>query len=146
MRVFSALEPKAARYPRRNHQRSGHFRYDKISLTSTPQIRGTRVPVSVIVGSIADGDTREQVLQAWPVGTRGYQSRSEVRRGGVKQRRPHSSLSRRGELIARAKVDEDLPHQIADLLAARGHDATTVLAQGWQVTPDNVSWSCIQKG
>ncbi len=31
-----------------------------------PCIRGTRVPVSVIVGSIADGDTSEQILDAWP--------------------------------------------------------------------------------
>ena len=31
-----------------------------------PCIRGTRVPVSVIVGSIADGDTPEQVVDAWP--------------------------------------------------------------------------------
>jgi uncharacterized protein (DUF433 family) len=31
-----------------------------------PCIRGTRVPVSVIVGSIADGDTPEGILEAWP--------------------------------------------------------------------------------
>jgi uncharacterized protein (DUF433 family) len=31
-----------------------------------PCIKGTRVPVSVIVGSIADGDTSEQILEAWP--------------------------------------------------------------------------------
>jgi uncharacterized protein (DUF433 family) len=31
-----------------------------------PCIKGTRVPVSVIVGSIADGDTPEQILEAWP--------------------------------------------------------------------------------
>jgi uncharacterized protein (DUF433 family) len=31
-----------------------------------PCIRGTRVPVSVIVGSIADGNTPEQILGAWP--------------------------------------------------------------------------------
>jgi uncharacterized protein (DUF433 family) len=31
-----------------------------------PCITGTRVPVSVIVGSIADGDTREQILDAYP--------------------------------------------------------------------------------
>jgi uncharacterized protein (DUF433 family) len=31
-----------------------------------PCIRGTRVPVSVIVGSIADGDTFEQLLDAYP--------------------------------------------------------------------------------
>jgi predicted nuclease of predicted toxin-antitoxin system len=42
------------------------------------------------------------------------------------------------------KVDEDLPRRIADLLVARGHDATTVAEQGWQGTPDNVLWSRIQ--
>jgi uncharacterized protein (DUF433 family) len=31
-----------------------------------PCIKGTRVPVSVIVGSLADGDTPEQILDAWP--------------------------------------------------------------------------------
>jgi uncharacterized protein (DUF433 family) len=31
-----------------------------------PCIKGTRVPVSVDVGSIADGDTSEQILEAWP--------------------------------------------------------------------------------
>ena len=31
-----------------------------------PCIKGTRVPVSVIVESIADGDTPEQILDAWP--------------------------------------------------------------------------------
>jgi uncharacterized protein (DUF433 family) len=31
-----------------------------------PCITGTRVPVSVIVGSIADGDTPQEVIEAWP--------------------------------------------------------------------------------
>jgi uncharacterized protein (DUF433 family) len=31
-----------------------------------PCIKGTRVPVSVIVGSIANGDTPKQIIQAWP--------------------------------------------------------------------------------
>jgi uncharacterized protein (DUF433 family) len=31
-----------------------------------PCIKGTRVPVSVIVGSIADGDTFDQILYSWP--------------------------------------------------------------------------------
>jgi uncharacterized protein (DUF433 family) len=31
-----------------------------------PCIKGTRVPVSVIVGSIADGDTAEEIIGAWP--------------------------------------------------------------------------------
>jgi uncharacterized protein (DUF433 family) len=31
-----------------------------------PCIKGTRVPVSVIIGSIADGDTFEQIMRSWP--------------------------------------------------------------------------------
>lgn len=31
-----------------------------------PCIKGTRVPVSVIAGSLADGDTKEQILAAYP--------------------------------------------------------------------------------
>lgn len=31
-----------------------------------PCIKGTRVPVSVIVGSLADGDTPAQIIDAWP--------------------------------------------------------------------------------
>jgi uncharacterized protein (DUF433 family) len=31
-----------------------------------PCIKGTRVPVSVIVSSIGDGDTPEQILRSWP--------------------------------------------------------------------------------
>ncbi|HEX3522620.1 MAG TPA: DUF433 domain-containing protein [Stellaceae bacterium] len=31
-----------------------------------PCIKGTRVPVSVIVGSIAVGDTPDHILGAWP--------------------------------------------------------------------------------
>jgi uncharacterized protein (DUF433 family) len=44
---------------------------DRISIDPTihhgkPCIKGTRVPVSVIVESIADGDTTEQIIQSWP--------------------------------------------------------------------------------
>ena len=35
-----------------------------------PCIKGTRVPVSVIVGSIADGDSTDQILKSWPQLTR----------------------------------------------------------------------------
>lgn len=31
-----------------------------------PCIKGTRVPVSVIVGSIADGDTPDRIIRSWP--------------------------------------------------------------------------------
>ncbi len=42
------------------------------------------------------------------------------------------------------KVDEDLPRRIADLLSAQGHDAVTVLEQGWQGAPDDVLWPRVQ--
>ena len=31
-----------------------------------PCIKGTRVPASVIVGTIADGESRERILKSWP--------------------------------------------------------------------------------
>ena len=31
-----------------------------------PCIKGTRVPVSVIVGTIADGDSPERIIKSWP--------------------------------------------------------------------------------
>jgi uncharacterized protein (DUF433 family) len=31
-----------------------------------PCIKGTRVPVSVIVGSIAEGNTPERIVESWP--------------------------------------------------------------------------------
>jgi len=44
---------------------------DRISIDPTihhgkPCIKGTRVPASVIVGTIADGYTPEQVIKSWP--------------------------------------------------------------------------------
>jgi len=44
---------------------------DRISIDSAihhgdPCIKGTRVPVSVIVGSVADGDTPERIIESWP--------------------------------------------------------------------------------
>jgi uncharacterized protein (DUF433 family) len=35
-----------------------------------PCIKGTRVPVSAVVGSVANGDTPEQIIEAWPQLTR----------------------------------------------------------------------------
>ena len=31
-----------------------------------PCIKGTRVPISVIIGSIAEGDTPEKIIASWP--------------------------------------------------------------------------------
>ena len=42
------------------------------------------------------------------------------------------------------KVDEALPRQIADLMTARGHDAATVVGQGWQGTSDDDLWPRVQ--
>lgn len=47
-------------------------------------------------------------------------------------------------MSARVKVDEDLPRQIVDLMIAHGHDAATVVEQGWQGAPDHVLWFRVQ--
>jgi uncharacterized protein (DUF433 family) len=47
-----------------------HISIDPAIHHGDPCIRGTRVPVSVIVGSIADGDTAERIIQAYPTITR----------------------------------------------------------------------------
>ena len=48
-------------------------------------------------------------------------------------------------MSVRFKIDEDLPRQIADLLNARGHDAATVVGQGWQGIPDEILWPRVQQ-
>ena len=45
----------------------------------------------------------------------------------------------------RVKVDEDLPRQVADLFAERGHDAVTVVMQGWQGLVDDALWPRVQQ-
>jgi predicted nuclease of predicted toxin-antitoxin system len=47
-------------------------------------------------------------------------------------------------VAARVKVDEDLPRQIVDLLTAQGHEAVTVVEQGWQGVSDDVLWPRVQ--
>jgi len=47
-------------------------------------------------------------------------------------------------VIAHVKIDEDLPRQVADLVAARGYDATTVAGQGWQGVSDDDLWPRVQ--
>jgi predicted nuclease of predicted toxin-antitoxin system len=46
--------------------------------------------------------------------------------------------------MARLKVDENLPDEIAELLNDRGHDAVTVADQGWEGLPDGELWRRIQ--
>ncbi|HXH12679.1 MAG TPA: DUF5615 family PIN-like protein [Alphaproteobacteria bacterium] len=48
-------------------------------------------------------------------------------------------------MSVRVKVDEDLPRQIADLFVAQGHDAVTVVMQGWQGFPDEELWPRVQQ-
>ena len=47
-------------------------------------------------------------------------------------------------MIAQVKIDEDLPRQIADLVAAQGYGAATVVGQGWQGVSDDELWLRVQ--
>jgi predicted nuclease of predicted toxin-antitoxin system len=48
-------------------------------------------------------------------------------------------------VTAHVKIDEDLPRQIADLVAAQGYDATTVMGQGWSGVSDDQLWPRVQE-
>ena len=45
----------------------------------------------------------------------------------------------------RVKVDEDLPRQVAELFSGYGHDAVTVVMQGWQGLADEALWPRVQQ-
>jgi len=45
----------------------------------------------------------------------------------------------------RVKVDEDLPRQVAELFSAWGHNAVTVVMQGWQGLADEALWPRVQQ-
>ena len=45
----------------------------------------------------------------------------------------------------RVKVDEDLPRQVAELFSGCGHDAVTVVMQGWQGLADEALWPRVQQ-
>lgn len=49
-----------------NQQWQRRIRTDRAIHHGDPCISGTRVPVSVIVGSIAEGDTWETILASYP--------------------------------------------------------------------------------
>jgi len=48
-------------------------------------------------------------------------------------------------MSVRVKVDEDLPRQVAELFSACGHDAMTVVMQGWQGLADEALWPRVQQ-
>ena len=47
-------------------------------------------------------------------------------------------------MIALVKIDEDLPRQVADLVADRGYNAATVVGQGWNGMSDDELWPRVQ--
>lgn len=47
-------------------------------------------------------------------------------------------------MLARLKIDENLPSEIAELLAGRGYDAVTVADQAWEGMADDELWRRIQ--
>lgn len=47
-------------------------------------------------------------------------------------------------MVARLKVDENLPEQLAELFVELGHDAVTVAEQGWCGIADPGLWQGVQ--
>jgi len=98
-------------------------------------MKGTRIPVSVLVGSIADGDTVEELLRAYPALTREdiaaalHYAAEAVREAPLV---PFAS----SHMPPQVTVDEDRPDAVASLLTAAGYPATTVRAHGWSGLQD----------
>jgi predicted nuclease of predicted toxin-antitoxin system len=104
------------------------------------------VPVSVIVGSIAEGFTPERVIESWPQLTvEDIKAALKFAAEGSQWRRPCVAAWRQRVMAARLKIDEDLPQEIAELLNAHGYDAVTVREQGWTGSADGDLWQRIQK-
>jgi len=96
-----------------------------------PCIQGTRVPVSVIVGSIADGDPPEWILASGPqLCSDDIKAALKFAAEAVSNADFHSVPTGRSSPVSRIKVDEDLPREIADLSTVAGHDPVTVMGAG----------------
>jgi len=94
-----------------------------------PCIKGTRVPVAIIVGSLADGMTPEEIQDNYPQLT-GEDIRAALAYAAdVMHQDVLVSLSAQ-EMAMRVKVDEDLPQAAVQVLRDRGYRAVSAVEQG----------------
>jgi hypothetical protein len=94
---------------------------DPGALHRQARIPGTRIPVSLILGCLAEGMTEQEVLDEYPhADGRGDPSGGRLRcRAGL---RADPSAVR----DARTKTDENIPRAVVRLLFEHGHDIHTV--------------------
>ena len=90
-----------------------------------PCIKGTRIPVSVIVRSVADGMTQDEIIDAY------LQLKKESVQAALAYAadivRQEVFLPLAGQNMAlKVTVDEDLPRQAVQLLREQGYDAVSV--------------------
>ena len=90
-------------------------------------IKGTRVMVTVVLDNLAAGLSETEILKSYPtLQVRRRSSRNSLRlRPGFRPRRNTSGVG-----LMRFKTDENLPSEIAELLAEANHDALRVDQQG----------------
>jgi len=96
--------------------------------------RGTRIPVAVILDSLAEGASEEQTLRSFP---RFAPSTSGPRSPTPRTWRTRSKSSRSPTM--RMKLDENLPDEIAADLPERSHDSATVDQERLAGRADRVS-------
>ncbi len=109
-----------------------------------PCINGTRIPVSMIVGSFADGMSFDEIIDAYP----------QLKRESVQAALAYAADIVRQEVFCRQRgnkmplkitVDEDLPRQAVQLLREHGYEAASVVEQGRSGWKDPQLWIAIQK-
>jgi len=116
-----------------------HIARDPKICAGQPVIRGTRVPVRVILAHLAHGETAEAIVKRVPDSERGRRPRCHRLRSGLRGRGPSCSKpgSARREGRVRIKLDENIPASSALRLSALGFDVDTVLGEGrFLVTQD----------
>ena len=104
---------------------------DEAVRSGRPVIKGTRVPVDVVLGQLAAGLTPERVAEEY-----------DLERDDVLAVLAYAAVTLGNEEVraispmARFLVDEDLPKSLARELVVVGHDAVDVRDVGSRGTPD----------
>ena len=110
-------------------------------------IRGTRIPVAAVLANLADGLSAEEIVKSYPSLTvTGIQAALAYAADLAQERvLPLPALLRR----MRAKLDENLPVEAAELLRTAGWECDTVDEEGLAGADDPISTRVVmtnQKG
>jgi uncharacterized protein (DUF433 family) len=115
-------------------QQAGHIVTDPDVVHGQARVRGTRIPVSVILDCLAAGLSEDEILGQYPTLTV----------EGVRAAAVYGAALAREEIPpaarVRIKLDENLPHDLATALRRQGHDVHTVVEESSLAKVIRWSW------